>query len=239
MALRSPPRAVGRTVPRTRESLAIEQFALGFAWHDAKKAGLLACELIRWAMPVPDNELSTKLARKTVLEALAYVEAWTQSAPLPQVPHNWEPDKTDYQTRVYWYLAQLSNDIGIATSYLTCETSRNWYATGQASRRALEFVRKTVSGNTTMTLIDGAAGAILHNMAQALSVLHTNEEITSRMFYWRVQDALQGRVLPPEVVDGLQPAFSAAWSAGEYEFAYSLLDTVDVLAEPVVDGKST
>jgi hypothetical protein len=51
------------------------------------------------------------------------------------------------------------------------------------------------------------------------------------MFHWRVRDALKGKTLPPELDANLRPAFEAAWSAGEYEFSYSLLADLDTLIE--------
>jgi hypothetical protein len=80
--------------------------------------------------------------------------------------------------------------------------------------------------------VDGAAGGILNNISSALAHAgKPTEEITGRMFHWRVRDALRGKTLPPELDANLRPAFEAAWSAGEYQFAYSLLEDLDTLVE--------
>lgn len=106
------------------------------------------------------------------------------------------------------------DEVVLRTCYTCTEDFARWYVSKSPSRR----------------MFDGA----LHGTSYRSSLAYAGkptEEITSRMFHWRVKDALKGKELSPELDANLRPAFEAAWSAAEYEFAYSLLDNLDTLAD--------
>lgn len=112
------------------------------------------------------------------------------------------------------------------------EARARWYAIGQSAKGSTEFLRKFASGSQVIGAADGIAGGLLNRIGIALANSgKPTEEITGRMFHWRVKDALKGKVLSPDMDANLRPAFEAAWSAGQYDFAYSLLQDLDQLAE--------
>jgi hypothetical protein len=112
------------------------------------------------------------------------------------------------------------------------ETRDRWYSAGHSAKDATEFLRKFASGNQVIGAADGVAGGVLNRIGISLANSgKPTEEITGRMFHWRVKDALKGRELSPDMAANLQPAFEAAWSAGQYQFAYSLLADLDQLVD--------
>ena len=262
------------------EQISLEQFSLGWPWHDARNAAALACELIRWATPsqvwvdaddpildaldkhmnaeVPKGDgdpyrtpgemkfladpVEVTEARFEIGNILGLVMNYVHGEPVVAPASFGEP--TDHpMTRLYWYIVEAGKR---AAAYgeragqtlrslrrdLTSEELARWYHAGCSAREACEFLRKFASGNQTVGEIDGAGGAVLHRIS--LHLVYAGKptaEVTGRMFHWRVQDALKGKRLAPELEANLRPAFEAAWSSGEYQFAYSLLDDVDQLAE--------
>lgn len=75
-----------------------------------------------------------------------------------------------------------------------------------------------------------AAAPILRNIGTALAITAQlkSEEIASRMFDFRIRDALQNRTLPSDRAQDLRLAFEAAWQVGEYATAYGLLDDLEL-----------
>lgn len=277
------------------QPLSITHMSLGWAWHDAKNAAALACELIRWALPpvrwtradAPEiTELEQRLgceqpagddpyrvsgeqrvcadpqevtdARFYVATALSFVSALANGE-TPEPPADAGSPEEHPLTRLYWYASYLGtktiemcNSAANATYQLAIATGpsipgmtkitvpagvtelkQRWYATGHAVQAACEFIRKFASSNPVVGDSNGAAGAILFKIGSSLAHAgQPTDEIIGRMFHWRVKDALKGKELTPELEANLRPAFEAAWTAGEYEIAYSLLDDLDVTVEP-------
>jgi len=268
-----------RPVMNRREAISLEQFALGWAWHDARNAAALACELIRWATPsqvwvaaddpildaldkhmnaeVPEGDdpyrtpgdmkfladpVEVSEARFEIGNILGLVMSYVHGEPVLAPADFGEP--TDHpMTRLYWYIVEAGKRtvaygeragqvLQKLRPDLSHEELSRWYHAACAAREACEFLRKHATGNPTVGEIDGAGGGILHRIS--LHLVHAGKpsaEVTGRMFHWRVRDALKGKQLAPEMEENLRPAFEAAWSSGEYEFAYSLLADIDQLAE--------
>jgi hypothetical protein len=199
-------------------------------------------------------------ARFEIANAMSFVAAYAQDAPIV-VPDDWGSPDEAAQTRLYWYAPELGRRAVVACiaaaeaiRFNAVEPTRKkvgglekfttpsreihllcnrWRAVGVATQHAVEFLRKYATCNPTVGEIDGAGGGILNRISITLAVLaaQPTEEITSQMFHWRVRDALRGKTLPPDLDANLRPAFEAAWSAGEYSFAYSLLTDLDTLVE--------
>lgn len=199
-------------------------------------------------------------ARQMIVLAMSYVTAFASGAPI-NVPSHWGAPDEHVQTRLYWYAPELGKravaacqaaaeairfnvveptrqKVGGLQKFTTPGHEINllchrWRAAGTATQHAVEFLRKYATDNPTVGEIDGAGGGILNRISLTLAVTaaHPTEEITGRMFHWRVRDALKGKTLPPELDANLRPAFEAAWAAGEYQFAYSLLADLDTLVE--------
>jgi hypothetical protein len=197
-------------------------------------------------------------ARFYIALALSYVSTLADGK-IPDPPADVGQPEEHPLTRLYWYASYLGsktvencNQAANATYQYAVSTTvdsvtgrkkfhvpegineakQRWYAVGNAVKAATEFIRKFASQNPVIGAIDGAAGGILHRISMELAHAgKPTEEITGQMFHWRVKDALKGKELPPELAKNLRPAFEAAWSAGEYTFAYSLLDDLDAIAE--------
>ncbi len=195
-------------------------------------------------------------ARYEVSNVLAYITMFVEGQPITAPPGVGQPDEHPL-TRLYWHAAELGKRVEAAchcaanTLYQDAVTTTmegklrkihvpdgiaelraRWSNTGSAAKYATEFLRKFATGNPVIGEVDGAAGGILNRISLALVYAgKPTEEITGRMFHWRVKDALKGKELSPELDANLRPAFEAAWSAGEYEFAYSLLADLDTIAE--------
>jgi hypothetical protein len=144
------------------------------------------------------------------------------------------------RTRLYWYAHHLGKHVLETTEQAACvlqvarstDDYTHWRIAGRAASVATEFLLKWATENPTVGTAEGIGAAVLHKISCALAAHKPTEEITGRMFEWRVKDALRGRVLDPELEANLRPAFEAAWMAKEFEFAYSLLDSLDTLAPP-------
>ena len=199
-------------------------------------------------------------ARQMIVLAMSYVTAFANGTPI-NVPTNWGTPDDHPMTRLYWYAPELGkctvgacNAVAEAIRFNVVEPTRKkvsglqkfttpsrevnllchrWRAAGTATQHAVEFLRKYATDNPTVGEIDGAGGGILNRIGFTLAynAAQPTEEITGRMFHWRVRDALKGKPLPPELDANLRPAFEAAWAAAEYQFAYSLLADLDTLVE--------
>jgi hypothetical protein len=195
-------------------------------------------------------------ARFEVSNVLTYIMMFVEGQPITAPPGVGQPAEHPL-TRLYWHAAELGKRVEAAcnvaanTLYQGAVTSTSengirkinvpegiaelrarWGNTGRAAKDATEFLRKFATGNPVIGEVDGAAGGILNRISLALVYAgKPTEEITGRMFHWRVKDALKGKELSPELDANLRPAFEAAWAAGEYEFAYSLLADLDTIAD--------
>jgi hypothetical protein len=199
-------------------------------------------------------------ARFAIVHAMSFVAAYAKDGPII-VPADWGSPDEAAQTRLYWYAPELGKQAVAACQaaaeairFNAVEPTRRkagglekfttpsreitllcnrWQAAGTAAQHAVEFLRKFATCNPTVGAVDGAGGGILNRISNTLAVnaAQPTEEITGRMFHWRVRDALRGKTLPPELDANLRPAFEAAWSAGEFSFAYSLLTDLDTLVE--------
>lgn len=181
-------------------------------------------------------------ARFAIANVLTYVNMFVEERPIVAPQDFGDPDEHPL-TRVYWYAAELgkravksSNAAGeVLLRLMGAPQHARWLAAGNSAKEATEFLRKFATSNPVVGAIDGAGGSILNRINLQLAGVGTpTAEITARMFHWRVFDALRGKVLPPELEENLKPAFEAAWSAGQYDFAYGLLENVEVLAEDPV-----
>lgn len=178
-------------------------------------------------------------ARFEISHVVGLVQAYVNNEPI-DVPQDFGAPNDHPMTRLYWYAAEIGKRT-VATSERATAALRavqstddypRWLAVGLAAREACEFLRKHATNNPTVGMLDGAGGGVLHRISIALANAgKPTEEITGRMFHWRVKDALKGKELSPELDANLRPAFEAAWAAAEYEFAYSLLADLDTLAE--------
>lgn len=277
-----------KPVMNRTEEISLEKFSLGWPWFDARNAAALACELIRWVMPVPmwvaaddprvdavnkhikaevpnypphrglhpyreQGEQKVSLdppevteARFEVVNILAHLSHYVHNEPV-RVPQDFgEPDDPPMK-KLYWYATKIGKraaKYGQIAGEVVTRLQLNpqekiwlggidpWYHTGHAAEEACEFLRKQASANQTVGMVDGAGGAVLHRISWHLAFAgKPTAEITSRMFHWRVQDALRGRSLSPEMEANLKPAFEAAWMAQQYDFAYGLLSDIDQLVE--------
>jgi hypothetical protein len=199
-------------------------------------------------------------ARFAIANAMSFVSAYAKDEPIV-VPADWGLLDDPADKRLYWYAPELGKHaVGAcqaaaeAIRFAAIEPTRKkvgglekfttpsreitllcncWCAAGMATQHAVEFLRKFATHNPVVGAIDGAGGGILNRISITLAVnaAQPTEEITGRMFHWRVRDALRGKTLPPELDANLRPAFEAAWSAGEFSFAYSLLADLDTLVE--------
>jgi hypothetical protein len=178
-------------------------------------------------------------ARFEIANICAMLSAYVDGEPVP-VPKDFDAINDHPMTRLYWYATEAGKRAValtlraamVVTASQPVEDSDRWRATGNAAQEACEFLRKHATNNPTIGMLDGAGGGVLHRISLALAYAgKPTEEITGRMFHWRVKDALKGKELSPELDANLRPAFEAAWSAGEYEFAYSLLEDLDQLTE--------
>jgi len=153
-----------------------------------------------------------------------------------QAPPGAGRDDEHPMTRLYWYADVMSKRIGQACERAAVtakdgDLRERWRWIGHAAKVATKFIHKIATGNPVIGSIDGAAAGILRDIGAALAYSgKPTDEIVGRMFHWRVRDALKGKELSPELEVNLRPAFEAAWSAGEYEFAYSLLADLDTIA---------
>jgi len=195
-------------------------------------------------------------ARFAVSNVLSYIMMFVEGQPITAPPGVGQPDEHPL-TRLYWHAAELGKGVEAACSFAantlyqgavtsTTENGRRkihipegiaelrarWSNTGRAAKDATEFLRKFATNNPVIGAVDGAAGGILNRISLALVYAgKPTDEIVGRMFHWRVKDALKGKELSPELDANLRPAFEAAWSAGEFDFAYSLLADLDTIAE--------
>jgi hypothetical protein len=178
-------------------------------------------------------------ARFEIANILVLLHSYVNDEPVLTPPDFGEP--TDHaMTRLYWYAGHVGKRAVAMTdrAAVVLQVTRSdnecgrWRAVGHAAQEACEFLRKHATNNPTVGAIDGAGGGILHRISLDLVYAgKPTEEITGRMFHWRVRDALKGRELSPELDANLRPAFEAAWSAAEYKFAYALLQDLDQIAE--------
>lgn len=178
-------------------------------------------------------------ARFEIANICVMLNAYVNEEPV-LVPADFEAFNDDPKTRLYWYATEVGKRaVGLAdraavvlAAAQPVEDPVRWRAAGRAAQEACEFLRKHATNNPTVGMIDGAGGGVLHRISLALAYAgKPTEEITGRMFHWRVKDALKGKELSPELDANLRPAFEAAWSSGDYAFAYSLLEDLDQLAE--------
>ncbi len=259
---------------RQRIELSVEHMALGWAWHDAKNAAALACELLRWATPKPnwvtgDDPAVTALdarlgaeqpiggdpfrepgtqrvnadppevtdARFYIANVTSYIGAFVEGR-VPDPPADFGQPEEHPLTRLYWYAAYLGSKTVEACNHAGnalkgAEARLSWFGLGEAAKAATEFIRKFATSNPVIGAADGSASGTLNRIGGLLAYAgKPTDEIIGHMFYWRVKDALKGKQLPTDGEADLRAAFEAAWSAGEYEFAYSLLDDLDTIAVP-------
>lgn len=261
-------------VQQRRVELSIEHMALQWAWHDAKNAAALACELLRWATPKPNwvtgddpavAALDQRLGAEQPVGGDPYREPGTQrvnadppevtdarfyivtvcdcigafvQGRVPDPPRDFGEPEEHPLTRLYWYAGYLGSKTVAA-----CNAAGNalngpdarlaWFGLGEAAKCATEFIRKFATSNPVIGAADGSASGTLNRIGGLLAYAgKPTDEIIGHMFYWRVKDALKGKTLPVDGDADLRAAFEAAWSAGEYEFAYSLLDDLDTIAVP-------
>jgi hypothetical protein len=179
-------------------------------------------------------------ARFEINHVVGLVQSYVNDEPI-DVPKDFGTYNDHPMTRLYWYATEVgkravasTNRAAAAlrvTTKLSSDECARWDPVGLAAREACEFLRKHATSNPTVGMLDGAGGGVLHRISIALANAgKPTEEITGRMFHWRVKDALKGKELSPELDANLRPAFEAAWAAAEYEFAYSLLADLDTLA---------
>jgi hypothetical protein len=172
-------------------------------------------------------------ARFEIMYTLSWISMFAENQPIVAPLDFGSPDE-DPRTRIYWYAAELGKRTmtacELAAASVTDEKlASRWHVVGFSTDEATEFLRKFAS---TGHLTEGAAGNILNRIGTNLTVLGIPvEDITGQMFHWRVKDALKGKELSAEMTANLRPAFEAAWAAGEYDFAYSLLDDLDQFVE--------
>lgn len=172
-------------------------------------------------------------ARFEISNVLSYVALYIDGSPI-NAPFDFGDPNEHPSTRLHWFAAELGKRaVKACDRAFNSVKNERWAAAGCSAREATEFLRKYATNNPIVGAADGAGGSILNriNLQLAERTDTPTAEITARMFHWRVYDALRGKVLPPELEANLKPAFEAAWSAGEYEFAYGLLQNVEVLAE--------
>ncbi len=176
-------------------------------------------------------------ARFEIANILALLSSYVNNEPVIAPPDFSAPNDHP-MTRLYWYAIEIGKRAvamtGRAAVVLQVARSDNecgrWRAVGHAAQGACEFLRKHATSNPTVGAIDGAGGGILHRISLDLAYAgKPTEEITGRMFHWRVRDALKGKELSPELNANLRPAFEAAWSAGEFQFCYEMFDGLDQL----------
>lgn len=174
-------------------------------------------------------------ARFEITNLLMYLTAFGEGQPL--VPPEGVGSENEHpMTRLYWYADIMGKRIAQTCEYAARvskgdELRERWRWIGHAAKTATRFIHKIATGNPVIGSIDGAAAGILRDIGAALAYSgKPTDEIIGRMFHWRVKDALKGKELSPEMDANLRPAFEAAWSAGEYEFAYSLLADLDTFA---------
>jgi len=258
-------------VQQRRVELSIEHMALQWAWHDAKNAAALACELLRWGTPKPNwvagndpavAERDERLGAEQPVGGDPYRQAGTQrvnadppevtdarfyivtvvdcisafvQGRVPEPPKDFgQPDEHPL-TRLYWYAGYLGSKTveacNRAASVLkSAPVQLSWSGLGEAAKAATEFIRKFATSNPVIGAADGSASGTLNRIGGLLAYAgKPTDEIIGHMFYWRVKDALKGKELPADGEADLRAAFEAAWSAGEYEFAYRLLDDLDQL----------
>jgi len=225
-------------IQERRVELSIEHMALRWAWHDAMNAAALACELLHWAMPVlnADSPEITN-ARDHVSFVCDYITAFVEGR-VPDPPEDFgQPDEHPL-TRLYWYAGYLGSRTveacnRAASTPKGASTQLSWSGLGEAAKCATEFIRKFATSNPVIGAADGSASGTLNRIGGLLAYAgKPTDEIIGHMFYWRVKDALKGKALPTDLNANLRAAFEAAWSAGEYEFAYRLLDDLDTIAGP-------
>jgi len=196
-------------------------------------------------------------ARFEVMNVLHYLQMFIKGEPIVPPP-DFGGGNEHPKTRLYWYAQMLGKNVRTACGYAanavlvraasltptqkgdqlvtTFEeeaqaTRTRWNAIGTSAGEATEFIRKFASDSATVGLVDGAGSAILHRIGIVLSGAgKPTDEITGRMYHWRVKDGLKGRELTPDLEANLRPAFEAAWSSGNYEFAYSMLADLDQIA---------
>jgi hypothetical protein len=185
-------------------------------------------------------------ARFEVANILAYLSRYVAGEPIVIPKDFGEPDDPPMK-KLYWYATEIGKRaakhgqiagetvarLGLAPPSKTwLGGSTPWYHTGHAAEEACEFLRKHASASQTVGMIDGAGGAVLHRLSWHLAFTgKPSEEITGRIFHWRVRDALRGRQLNPTMEANLRPAFEAAWMSGNFDFAYSLLTDIEQFAE--------
>jgi hypothetical protein len=171
-------------------------------------------------------------ARFEISNVLSYVALYIDGSSI-NAPFDFGDPNEHPSTRLYWFAAELGKRaVKACDRAFNSVKNERWAAAGCSAREATEFLRKYATSNPVVGAVDGAGGSILNriNLQLAERTDTPTAEITARMFHCRVYDALRGKVLPPELEANLKPAFEAAWSAGEYEFSYSLLENVEVLA---------
>lgn len=222
-----------------REVISIEKLSLGWAWHKATNAASLTCELLCWATPPTTNVDPPEVveARFEIANVLSYITMFAEGAPIVAPPDIAKPDEHP-KTTLYWHAVTLGKRVVEACNRAAvvqkdARLRDRWYGVGRSTQHAVEFIRKFATDNPVIGAADGAAGGILNRISMTLAHAgKPTEEIVGRVLHWRVRDALKGKELPPELDVNLRPAFEVAWSAGEYEFAYSLLADLDTLAVP-------
>lgn len=255
-------------------ALSVEHMALGWAWHDAKNAAALACELLRWATPKPNwvsgddsavAELDERFgaeqpvggdpfrepgtqrvnadppevtdARFYIATVTSYVGAFVEGR-VPDAPLDYGQPEEHPLTRLYWYASYLGSKTveacnRAASALKGAPAQLSWSGLGEAAKCATEFIRKFATSNPVIGAADGSAAGTLNRIGGLLAYAgKPNDEIVGHMFYWRMKDALKGAELSPDLEANLFPAFQAAWTAGEYEFAYSLFDDLATMATP-------
>lgn len=234
---------------RQRIELSIEHMALRWAWHNAMNAAALACELLRWGTPPPDTDPPEVTEARVYIERVVdCIEAFVEGR-VPDPPADFGEPHEHVLTRLYWYAAHLGNKTVEACNHAAdtlkvihvkdvagdrvAHLRQHWRGLGEAAKCATEFIRKFATNNPVIGAADGSASGTLNRIGGLLQYAgKPSDEIIGHMFYWRVKDALKGKTLPADGDADLRAAFEAAWTAGEYEFAYSLLDDLDTIAVP-------
>ncbi len=176
-------------------------------------------------------------ARYYITNVSIYISAFIEGR-VPDPPKDFGEPEEHVLTRLYWYAGYLGSKTvqacnNAAAVLKTADQRLQWTGLGEAAKVATEFIRKFATNNPVIGAADGSASGTLNRVGGLLAYAgKPTDEIIGHMFYWRVKDALKGKELPGELDADLRAAFEAAWSAGEYEFAYSLLDDLDTMMTP-------
>jgi hypothetical protein len=180
-------------------------------------------------------------ARFSVIWALSKIERLIEGRPV-DVPRDFDRAIEDPLSRVYWYGHSLATEArrtcDRAAQSLTRYTPQGpeydadrhaWLTIGDATVAAMEFIHKHATGNLSVCSEDGAANAVLRKVALTVGVFKPTDDLVDRILNVRLDDAAHGTHLSFELKSTIKDAFEAAWIAGEFDFAYGLIDTATVL----------